>query len=473
MLKTLLAKKRLDGKKAELQALRDKLSDIEKRESELETAIAEAETDEEIKAVEEAVEEITKEKAENAEETKKLESAISEIEGEISEAEKKQDESRQAALPEKTTRKAEYTVETTRRTKFFGMNVQERDAFLGNENVKSFLAQIREIGRRKETRAVTGADLTIPTEMLELIRETIENYSKLIGKVNKKTIGGKARQLISGGIPEAVWTEACAKLNELDLNFYSTEIDGYKVGGYIAICNATLEDSDLALATEIINAIGKSIGYAIDKAIIYGTGTKMPLGIVTRIAQTSKPSDYDVNDRTWADIHTKNVVSIAASSKATALYQELILASGKAEDKYSTGNLVWVMNKNTFNQLKAQALTINAAGVIVSGQTGTMPVAGGEIVELNFVPDNNIIVGYFDNYLLGERAGTSIASSTEYRFLEDQTVFKGTARYDGKPVIPEAFAVIGLNGATPTTSVTFAPDTANASAMAASDNDAA
>ena len=34
--------------------------------------------------------------------------------------------------------------------------------------------------------------------------------------------------------------------------------------------------------------LGQSIGLALDKAIVYGTGVKMPLGIVTRLAQASK-----------------------------------------------------------------------------------------------------------------------------------------------------------------------------------------
>jgi hypothetical protein len=38
---------------------------------------------------------------------------------------------------------------------------------------------------------------------------------------------------------------------------------------------------------------------------------------------------------------------------------------------------------------------------------------------------------------------------------------KGTARYDGQPVIAEGFVAIGLNGATPTAAMTFAADSAN------------
>ena len=95
-----------------------------------------------------------------------------------------------------------------------------------------------------------------------------------------------------GAIPEAIWTEACAKLNELDFSFNQVEVDGYKVGGVVYICQATLEDSDLNLAYEIMEGMGASIGISVDKAILYGTGVKMPLGIATRLAQTSEPDNY-------------------------------------------------------------------------------------------------------------------------------------------------------------------------------------
>ena len=73
-----------------------------------------------------------------------------------------------------------------------------------------------------------------------------------------------------------------------------------------------------------------------------------------------------------------------------------------------------------------------------------------------------IIGGFFDLYLLGERAGAKFAQSEHVFFIQDQTAFKGTARYDGQPVIPEGFVVIGLEGTTPdATAVAFAPDTAN------------
>ena len=46
-------------------------------------------------------------------------------------------------------------------------------------------------------------------------------------------------------------------------------------------------------------------------------------------------------------------------------------------------------------------------------------------------------------------------------FIEDMTLFKGTARYDGMPVIGEAFVAVNINNKAVTTSVTFAADSAN------------
>ena len=137
-----------------------------------------------------------------------------------------------------------------------------------------------------------------------------------------------------------------------------------------------------------------------------------------------------------------------------------------AKGKYSRGTKVWVMNETTYTFLKAQALSINAAGAIVSGVEGTMPVVGGIVEVLDFIPDYVVIGGYFELYLLAERAGQKFASSDQVFFIQDQPVFKGTARYDGQPVIAEAFAAIGVNGTTPNSTMTFAADTANADVSA-------
>ena len=450
-LRALMLRKRLDEAKKSLEELRAS-NDFEKREAELEQAINEAETDEEKQAVEEEVEKFEAEKKEFEEKESKLDEEVRKLESDLAEVEKAQETPAQTVVEQ---RKEIHKMETR---KFFRMNAQERDAFFANDEVKAFLQRMRDM--KGQNRSVSGADLTIPTVVLDLIRENIMEFSKLVNRVRLRQVPGRARQAVMGAIPEAVWTEACGILNELNISFGGVEVDAYKVGGYIAICNATLEDSDINLALEFITALGQAIGLALDKAILYGTGTKMPLGIVTRLVQTEQPSGYD-STIPWVDYHTSNVKTIANNKTGVDFFKELVKAAGNAKGKYSRGIKFWAMNETTYTAVVAEALSINAAGAIATGIQATMPVIGGDIVVLDFIQDNVIIGGYGDLYLLAERAGTTIGQSEHAEFIQDNTVFKGTARYDGLPVIANAFVAIGIAGATPSASMTFAEDTAN------------
>ena len=334
----------------------------------------------------------------------------------------------------------------SQRTKFFGMTVQERDAFFAREDVKTFLGQVRQA--MKEQRAISGVGYLIPEIMLGLLRENIENYSVLYKHVFVRRLSGTGRMVVMGAIPEAVWTEMCANLNELDLSFGpGIEVDGFKVGGYFRICNPLLQDADIDLANELLTALGQSIGFSLDKAILFGTGTKMPTGIVTTLSAVSG---------------TPNIISHAASVTDLKLFQAIVKDAGIADSKYTTSGMVWVMNKKTKTELISQAMSINAAGAIVTGLGNQMPVIGGTIEELNLIPDNVIIAGHFDMYLLAERRGIELGTSEHAFWVADQTGFRGTARYDGKVIDANAFVAIGINGTTPSASgITFAADTAN------------
>jgi len=451
MLRALMIKKSLDEKRAALAKLTEGV-DFEKREAELAGMIEEIQTQEERDAVNEEIEKFETEKADFEAQKNKLDEEIRGLEKELDEIEADEQKAPEPIDETKVERKENKTMETR---KFFGMNSQERDAFFKRDDVQNYLADVRTC--MKEKRALSNVGLTIPEVMLGLLRENVIEYSKLYKHVTVRAINGEGREVIMGVVPEAVWTECCANLNELDLGFFDTEVNCWKVGGFFAVCNANLEDSDIALASEILTALGQAIGLALDKAILYGTGTRMPMGIVTRLAQTAAPADYPATARAWADLHTSNIVSVPADTADADLFKAIVLASGSAKSNYSRGEKVWVMNEKTYTFLMANALTINANGAIVSGVEGGMPVVGGVIEVLNFVPDDVIIGGYFDLYLLAERAGQKFATSEHVRFLQDQTVFKGTARYDGTPVIAEGFVAIGLNGTTPSATMTFAP----------------
>lgn len=443
-LRSLMLGKKLSEKKKSLDEIRQKIAGFEAREAELAQAIEEASTDEEKATVEEAVEEFEKEKAEAEEAEKSLDAEVRELETELDAVDAKEEPVPEARAKEvgKETREKEIL---NMKKRFRDMSYAERTAFVQQDEVQSFLGEVRTA--IKEKRAISNAGYLIPQVILGLIKENIEEYSKLYGRVDLRQVAGTSRMVIEGAYPEAVWTEACANLNELDLSFSKVEVDGYKVGGYIKVCNASLEDSDIDLAGEIITALGRAIGIALDKAIIFGTGTKMPTGIVTTLKAVNG---------------TPNVISHANTVTGKALVQALIGDIAKAKGNYSRGIKTWAMNETTYSYLLAQLVEVDANGAYVSVVNGTMPVVGGDIIVLNTMPDYVIVAGYFDLYLLAERAGTEFNTSEHAFWTADQTGFKGTARYDGKVLINNGFVAIGVNGADgDDMTTTFASDTAN------------
>lgn len=464
-LKSLLLRKRIDGKKAELEALRVKDQELVTREAELAKAIeelTEANTQEERDALESEIQSFDSDKAANEEAKTKLEREIEGLENDLAAEESAQDTTPPAGAPapasEENERKENRNMNT--RDKIFGkMSLAERDAFFARDDVKAWLGEVRSC--IKEKRALTNVGVTIPTVMLGVLRQNIEEYSKLYKHVAVKPVAGDGRAIVMGAIPEAIWTDCCANLNELDLAFNDVEFGCWKVGGYYAVCNANLEDSDIDLSAEIMVALGQAIGRALDRAILYGPGTRMPLGIAARLAQTSQPADYPATARTWVDLHTSNIKTIANTVTGSALFAQLLINMGAAKGKYSRGQLVHVMNETTYSFLMAQAVQVDSAGAIVSRVNGSMPVIGGIIEVLDLVPDYNIVSGYFDLYMLAERAGQKFASSEHVRFLQDQTVMKGTARYDGQPVIAEGFVINAINSQSAVTSQNFPVDEAN------------
>ena len=472
MLKVLILRKKIDAANKKLETLKTKEEELNKRAAEIETAINEAAemsgTEEEIAEAQRTVEDeataFDEEKKALDSEKADLEKEIAGMEKELEEAEAEQD-TEPAPAAEKDPEERGEKIEMANRMKFFrNMSLQDRNAMFEREDVKAYVAELRAV--IKEKREVKNAGLLIPEVFIGLLKENVFEYSKLYKHINVVSISGNGREVVQGKIGEAIWTECCANLNELEINFNDAEVDCFKVGGFVKVCNAVLEDSDVNLADAILDAIGQAIGLGLDKAILYGRNTnaaqKMPLGVVSRLAQTSEPANYPATARPWEDLHTSNIITISAGVTGAALIQQITLASGAMKSDYSRGEIVWVMNRTTYTKIMAQTVATDAQGRIVSGVSDRMPVTGGIIEVLNFIPDNTIIGGFFDLYLLAERDGAKFAQSEHAFFINDATVFKGTARYDGQPVIAEGFIVIGLESTTPdATAVAFAPDVAN------------
>lgn len=472
-LRQIMLGRKIEQKRNELESLRAKDAEFEKREAELEQAIEEAKTEEEQAAVEEEVTKFDTEKAAHEEAKTNLETEIGGLEAELEEAESEPPAPDvRTVLKEKKERtrtgmRVNINIRALPMSKraFDALPMETREEIVQREDVKTFLAQIRSM--KGQSRAIQGGDLEIPIVFLELISENMYRYSKLLNRVRVRSVPGEARQTIAGTVPEAVWTEMCGAINELSFGFNQITLDGYKVAGYIPICNSLLEDtvSNLDLASWIVEMLSEAIGLAEDKAILYGKGAAahMPLGIVTRLAQTNAPAGYPATAPAWQNLSATNIVKINGTSLTGAeFWAQLMLATGNTFTRYNRGEMFWAMNSKTYAQLRSKLITFTATGDIVANLYGSLPIISGDVDVLEFIPDGDIIGGYGDLYLWVDRASMQIESNNGGEFfIQDNTVFRGKARADGAPVIPGAFVAININNTDVTTAMDFAADTAN------------
>lgn len=469
-LRAIMLRSKIDKKKPELEALRQKDAEFATREAELEKAIEEASTDEEQEAVQEEIDKFEAEKSEHDTAKSELETEISGLEDELTEVEKEPPTDAVVRTEKKEERKSRTMDFTTMKIRSLPSHVRAFDAvpyetknsIMQREEVKEFLTRVREMMKNK--RSVSGADLMIPVVFMDLISENMYRYSKLVNRVRVRNVRGEARQTIAGTIPEAIWTEMCGAINELSFNFNQIVADGYKVAGFVPVCNSMLEDSDVDLASWIIEMISEAIGLAKDKAILYGKGASasMPLGIVTRLAQTAAPAGYPANAPAWEDLHTSNVVKIDGSSlTGAAFWAALTEATGKTYTTYSRGEMFWAMNSKTYASLKSKLIVFTGTGDIVANLYGSLPIITGNIDILEFMADGDIVGGYGDLYLWVQRGAMSLDLSTEVQFIQDNTVFRGKERADGMPIIPGAFVAINIKNSSVTTATNFAADASN------------
>ncbi|WP_297420493.1 phage major capsid protein [Clostridium sp.] len=447
-LKQLLLNKKIQQRKSNIEELLTQETDLNKRAADLEVSIEEAKTDEEIALVEEEFTKLDSEKEELEGKKASLESEIADLEGELEELNNKEPKSELAPVTAETEDKIERNKNLGGEQRMGITKVSTRGQIierLNREEVRSFYSNLKQA---IEKRSITGLDLTIPQILLETITEDLGRYSAFYDLVRVARLTGTGRAIIAGEAPEAVWTEMVGKINELDSLFSDMEVDGYKVGGFIPLHNSLIEDSMINLASHVEELLKESIAIALDKAILYGTGTKMPLGIIPAINADTVLKATNIITLTTANTKFAKIIEAMKNIK---------------RGRRGRGPITVAMNEATWlGTIVPMSLGTNASGAFVTVGAQAFPGVGYRVVFSEEIPENNILVGDFSKYLLAERSDIKSTSSTEFLFTDDKTVFKATARYDGKSVRKGAFVLIGLNDVTPTVSASFAIDVANA-----------
>lgn len=283
---------------------------------------------------------------------------------------------------------------------------------------KEQLGAIKQVFNGLKEMRKSNTTYEAPTEFTEIILEHIKKASRLYNLVNSIDIdffqGG--RLIIGSDVTPADFLEEGkpAEAGGFDVELEFRFKNGFTLMKVLFINNGLLEgkDEDKWISMTVL-AIGDALALGIDDAILNGKGRelKQPEGIIPNIPEANK-------------------VTVTAP---TSLYEILKPINVVDSGKLNQNEIVAVVNRNTYyNQLFELLLGCNNPDVLPS------------FIISYAMPEDQILFADLSKYTVIQRGKVLFEKSRHFRFLGDETGFKGRTNFDGTPTRKEAFALVTL-----------------------------
>ncbi|MDD5353003.1 MAG: phage major capsid protein [Candidatus Omnitrophica bacterium] len=276
-------------------------------------------------------------------------------------------------------------------------------------------------------------DKDVAADLITSVHETAKLYNKVKwvpiseGKNGLKMKGidetSRADGSRWGGI-RGYWADEAALFTKSAPKFRVMELSLHKLIGLVYLTDELMEDAS-ALEAVCTQGFKEEMGFKFDDAVINGTGSGQPLGILKAGCLVSI---------------TKETNQIAA----TIVAQNLMKAYQRNNSK---SGAEWYINAECWPQLMQLNLPIGAAGIPLftpPGGLSTAPLGsifGRPINELEqcqaLGTAGDIYFADFSKYVMIQR-DMKQASSIHVRFLYDENVLRFTWRLDGQPIYASA-----------------------------------
>jgi HK97 family phage major capsid protein len=200
---------------------------------------------------------------------------------------------------------------------------------------------------------------------------------------------------------------------------------GYELLKIFSLSVASKRMTVAAFERYITEELTDSIHAAINDAILNGTGTGQPTGLLSGI--------------TWDD---KN-----SMETATFDGDDILTLMSKLARGYGNGAKFAMSSHTLFNRVY-KTKTNNGDYIFTrdNQNDNIVRLFGYPIVIDDFIPDNTILFGNFKYYGVNIPEGIAVEVSRESGFTSGLIDYRAMAVADGKPLVNEAFVKLTITG---------------------------
>ena len=256
----------------------------------------------------------------------------------------------------------------------------------------------------------TDVESVVPTQLVNQIIEKFDNVGMILPLVSKTSY--KAGVVIPTSIvkPVASWVAEGAGSERQKKSTGKIVFSYFKLRCEISM---SMEVGTMALAafeTKFVENVAKAMTYAVENAVINGTGEGQPTGILT------------------ATVADGQALSGALS------YAKLCEAEGVLPVEYETG-AKWCMNKKSFakvlGMVDEQGQPIARVNYGIAGKP-ERTINGRDVVIIPYVGDNFMFMYDFSDYILNTIYDMGISKKQDWD--TEDLLTKAVMSVDGKPV---------------------------------------
>jgi hypothetical protein len=294
-----------------------------------------------------------------------------------------------------------------------------RVAFLKNLQGK----QLSEIEKRTLT-TTSGATGAVPTTTLNLIIDKLRQVSVLFPRVSVSFVPGNLSFVVANAKNAAAWHVQGAAGTAYDDTVASVSLSGYELIKLVEVSIAAQQMTIDAFESYIVAEIGRQLAIALENAILNGSGSAQPTGILNGVTWDSS------NSTTWA-------------INSTLSYDNIVDGLALLPTMYHP-QAVFVMSRKTLFSGLRKIKTTYGEPLFTYAPTdkAAMSILGYPVIVDDYIADDTILFGDLSYYKLNFSLAPTIETSREAAFSYGKITYRGLAVVDGKPALSEAFVKI-------------------------------
>ena len=312
-------------------------------------------------------------------------------------------------------------------TNFEGMTRDEilsspeyRSAYLKNLQGK----HLTEVEERALTTATNSAGAAVPTQTLNKIIDKLRQTSALFPYINVSYVPGRLSLVVANAKNAATWKTEGSDGTPADDTVVEVNLGGFELIKLVEISAAAQAMTIDAFEDYISAEIGRQMAMAVENAVLNGSGSGEPTGVLTGI--------------TWNENNTSNW-----EAGGEVNYDALVDGLALLPTMYHN-NAVFVMNRKMLFGGVRKIKTADGQPIFTYNpqDPARNSILGYPVIIDDFMPDDTILLGDFSYYYWNFAQAPSIETSREAGFRSGKVVYRGLAVADGKPALAEAFVKI-------------------------------